>query len=182
MASSAATETLGLRQRTNNIMDSSFLSKFNSPVHRALMSTTAPVPYSFKEFKDLDIVEFSTLRQFGMLQYISMLQRHSVTADIFFWGVCNTDVTDERLLVTGIDGWSNVIGWDEIMITFGGNIQTRMNSAGIKSCIGNSRLTSPRSFCLKQLRRTSTKNCLTVESLLDAHGLLLPSCFARASV
>ncbi|KAL3681171.1 hypothetical protein R1sor_024127 [Riccia sorocarpa] len=87
MASSAATETLGLRQRTINIMDSSFLSKFSSPVHRALMSTTAFVPYSFKEFKDLDIVEFSALRQ---------------------------------LLVTGIDGRSNVIGWDEIMTAFGG--------------------------------------------------------------
>ncbi|KAL3683988.1 hypothetical protein R1sor_002010 [Riccia sorocarpa] len=81
MASSAATENLGLRQQTIDIMDNSFLSQFNSSFHHALMSTTVFVPYSSKEFKDLDIVEFSVLRQFGMLQYVLMLQQYCEHSD-----------------------------------------------------------------------------------------------------
>ncbi|KAL3680491.1 hypothetical protein R1sor_023447 [Riccia sorocarpa] len=36
-------------------------------------------------------------------------------------GVFNTDASDERLLITGADGRSNVIGWTEIMTAFGGD-------------------------------------------------------------
>ncbi|KAL3695396.1 hypothetical protein R1sor_009472 [Riccia sorocarpa] len=131
-SSTVATEGLGLRQRTLDLMDPSFLAQYSSPCHRAMMSICQFVPYGFKEFKDLDEVEFSTLRQFGMLPYVSSLQRHCVPADIFYWGVFNTDVSDERLLVTGTDGRTNVIGWAEIMTAFGGDHSEEDEFRGVK--------------------------------------------------
>ncbi|KAL3678664.1 hypothetical protein R1sor_021620 [Riccia sorocarpa] len=121
MASSTAIEQSPLRQRTVELMDSSFLSQFKDPYHRAVQSIVSFIPYSFKELKDVDLVEFSALRQFGMLKYVASLQRHCVPSDVFFWGMFNTDASDERLLVTGTDGRSNMIGWSEIMMAFGGD-------------------------------------------------------------
>ncbi|KAL3688659.1 hypothetical protein R1sor_014968 [Riccia sorocarpa] len=37
----------------------------------------------------------------------------------FFWDVFHADGEDERLLITGTDGSTNVIGWNEIMVAFG---------------------------------------------------------------
>ncbi|KAL3679609.1 hypothetical protein R1sor_022565 [Riccia sorocarpa] len=56
-----------------------------------------------------------------MLPYVSSLQRHCVPADIFYWGVFNTDVSDKCLLVTRTDGQTNVIGRAEIMTALGGD-------------------------------------------------------------
>ncbi|KAL3687873.1 hypothetical protein R1sor_014182 [Riccia sorocarpa] len=67
-----------------------------------------------------------------MLPYVSSLQRHCVPADIFYWGVLNTDVSDERLLVTGTDGRTNVIGWAEIMTAFGGDHSEEDEFCGVK--------------------------------------------------
>ncbi|KAL3695500.1 hypothetical protein R1sor_009576 [Riccia sorocarpa] len=131
-SSTVATEGLGLRQRTLDLMDPSFLAQYSSPCHRAMMSICQFVPYEFKEFKDLDEVEFSALRQFGMLPYVSSLQRHCVPADIFYWGVFNTDVSDERLLITGTDGRTNIIGWAEIMTAFGGDHLEEDEFRGVK--------------------------------------------------
>ncbi|KAL3681623.1 hypothetical protein R1sor_024579 [Riccia sorocarpa] len=86
----------------------------------ALTAMCAFVPYSFKELKDVDVVDFSAMRQFEILQYIASLQRHCVPSDVFFLGIFNTDASDERLLITGADGRSNVIRWSEVMTAFGG--------------------------------------------------------------
>ncbi|KAL3691645.1 hypothetical protein R1sor_005296 [Riccia sorocarpa] len=54
-----------------------------------------------------------------MLPYLSTIQRHCIASDVFFWGVFHADVEGERLLITGMDGSTNVIGWNEIMVSFG---------------------------------------------------------------
>ncbi|KAL3679399.1 hypothetical protein R1sor_022355 [Riccia sorocarpa] len=120
MASSIVNEHPGRRQRTMDIMGPEFMAQYTSPFHRALKAITSFVPYSYKELKDVDLVEYSVMRQFGMIQYVTSLQRHCIPADLFFWGIFNTDASDERLLVTGTDGRPNVIGWGEIMTAFGG--------------------------------------------------------------
>ncbi|KAL3693161.1 hypothetical protein R1sor_006812 [Riccia sorocarpa] len=131
-SSNVTTEHLGLRQRTMDLMDPKFLAHYSSPCHQALMSICQFVPYEFKEFKDLDEVEFSALRQFGMLPYVSSLQHHCVPANIFYWGVFNIDVSDERLLVTGTDGRTNVIGWTKIMTAFGSDHSDEDEFRGVK--------------------------------------------------
>ncbi|KAL3681045.1 hypothetical protein R1sor_024001 [Riccia sorocarpa] len=55
----------------------------------------------------------------GMLPYVTNVQRPCVASNIFFWGVFHADGEDERLLITGTDGSTNVIGWNEIMVAFG---------------------------------------------------------------
>ncbi|KAL3696602.1 hypothetical protein R1sor_010678 [Riccia sorocarpa] len=54
-----------------------------------------------------------------MLPYLSTIQRHCIASDVFFWGVFHADVEGDRLLITGMDGSTNVIGWNEIMVSFG---------------------------------------------------------------
>ncbi|KAL3693736.1 hypothetical protein R1sor_007387 [Riccia sorocarpa] len=120
MGSSQPQDCPGLRQRTMELMEKSFMSKYDSGFHRALTAMCAFVPYSFKELKDVNVVDFSAMRQFGILQYIASLQRHCVPSDVFFFGIFNTDASDERLLITGADGRSNVIGWSEVTTAFGG--------------------------------------------------------------
>ncbi|KAL3681243.1 hypothetical protein R1sor_024199 [Riccia sorocarpa] len=60
--------------------------KFKDPYHRAVQSIVSFIPYSFKELKDIDLVEFSALRHFGMLKYVASLQRHCAPSDVFFGG------------------------------------------------------------------------------------------------
>ncbi|KAL3677019.1 hypothetical protein R1sor_026967 [Riccia sorocarpa] len=120
MASASAVQNdhPGLRQRTMDLMPAEMMAKYNLPFHRAVRSIMAFVPYGYKELKDVDIGEYSAMHGFGMIQYVTSLQHHCVPADLFFWGIFNTYASDERLLVTGVDGRPNVIGWQEIMTAF----------------------------------------------------------------
>ncbi|KAL3687970.1 hypothetical protein R1sor_014279 [Riccia sorocarpa] len=101
------------------LVEKSFMSKYDSGFHRALIAMCAFVPYSFKELTNIDVVDFSAMRQFGILQYIASLQRHCVPSD-FFFRIFNTDASDERLQITRADCRSNVIGWSEVMNVSGG--------------------------------------------------------------
>ncbi|KAL3685215.1 hypothetical protein R1sor_003237 [Riccia sorocarpa] len=90
------------------------------------------VPYTYKDIKDVDLMEYSALRHFGMLPYITLMERHCVPSDVFYWGIFNTNATDERLLITGPDGRSNVIGWKEVMTAFGGDHSAKDEFGGTK--------------------------------------------------
>ncbi|KAL3686444.1 hypothetical protein R1sor_009018 [Riccia sorocarpa] len=120
MVSTSPCEHPGNRLRTMELLDASILSQYSSTFHLSLKSITAFVPYTYKDMKDVDLMEYSALRHFGMLPYITSMGRHCVPSDVFYWGIFNTDASDGRLLITGADGRSNVIGWREVMTAFGG--------------------------------------------------------------
>ncbi|KAL3700813.1 hypothetical protein R1sor_018835 [Riccia sorocarpa] len=121
MVSTSPCEHPGNRLRTMELLDASIMSQYSSPFHLSLKSITDFVQYTYKDIKNVDLMKYSALRHFGMLPYITLMGRHCVPSDVFYWGIFNTDASDERLLITGLDGRSNVIGWTEVMTTFGGD-------------------------------------------------------------
>ncbi|KAL3701818.1 hypothetical protein R1sor_019840 [Riccia sorocarpa] len=121
MVSTSPCEHPGNRLRTMELLDASIMSQYSSLFHLSLKSITDFVPYTYKDIKDVDLMEYSALRHFGMLPYITLMGRHCVPSDVFYWGIFNTDASDDKLLITGPDGRSNVIGWREVMTAFGGD-------------------------------------------------------------
>ncbi|KAL3699489.1 hypothetical protein R1sor_017511 [Riccia sorocarpa] len=67
-----------------------------------------------------------------LAHYSSPCHRALMSIYIFYWGVFNTDVSYERLLVTGTKGQTNVIGWTEIMTAFGGDHSDEDEFRGFK--------------------------------------------------
>ncbi|KAL3694238.1 hypothetical protein R1sor_007889 [Riccia sorocarpa] len=118
-SSSEAMEGLNKQQVIIKLMDTHFLDRFKDPIHEYIQSNVVFQPYSFKDNSELDLVEYSGLRLLRMLPYLSTIQRHCIASDVFFWGVFHADVEGERLLITGMDGSTNVIGCNEIMVSFG---------------------------------------------------------------
>ncbi|KAL3688945.1 hypothetical protein R1sor_015254 [Riccia sorocarpa] len=112
-------EGLNKQQVIIKLMDTHFLDRFKDPIHEYIQSNVVFQPYSFKDNSELDLVEYSGLRLLRMLPYLSTIQRHCIASDVFFWGVFHADVEGERLLITGMDGSTNVIGWNEIMVSLG---------------------------------------------------------------
>ncbi|KAL3695476.1 hypothetical protein R1sor_009552 [Riccia sorocarpa] len=118
-ASISAMDGLSQQQVIIKLMDPTFLESFDEPFHEFILSNVVFQPYSFKDNSELDLIEYSALRAMGMLPYVTTVQRHCVASEIFFWGVFHADGEDERLLITGTDGSTNVIVWKEIMVAFG---------------------------------------------------------------
>ncbi|KAL3699725.1 hypothetical protein R1sor_017747 [Riccia sorocarpa] len=129
MVSTSPCEHPGNRLRTMELLDASIMSQYSSLFHLSLKSITDFVPYTYKDIKDVDLMEYSALRHFGMLPYITLMGRYCAPPDVFYWGIFNTDASDDKLLITGPDGRSNVIGWREVMTAFAGTLtQLRMSS------------------------------------------------------
>ncbi|KAL3688426.1 hypothetical protein R1sor_014735 [Riccia sorocarpa] len=78
MMSTSPCEHPGNRLRTMELLDASIMSQYSSPFHLSLKSITDFVPYTYKDIKDVDLIEYSALRHFGMLPYITSMGRHCV--------------------------------------------------------------------------------------------------------
>ncbi|KAL3699774.1 hypothetical protein R1sor_017796 [Riccia sorocarpa] len=73
MRSSQPQDCPGLRQRTMELMEKSFMSKYDSGFRHALTAMYAFVPYSFKELKDVDVVDFSAMRQSNVIRWSEVM-------------------------------------------------------------------------------------------------------------
>ncbi|KAL2644623.1 hypothetical protein R1flu_012210 [Riccia fluitans] len=67
-----------------------------------------------------------------MLKYVASLQRHCVPKDIFLWGLLNTDVEGDHLLVKDARVGTNVIGWNKITFVFGAKHNDKEDFRSIK--------------------------------------------------
>ncbi|KAL3701814.1 hypothetical protein R1sor_019836 [Riccia sorocarpa] len=102
-------------------MDDTLLTDYTLPEHKSAMDWIVFLPYTFKELKEVDLVEFSAMYAFGIAPYITLLQRNVVPLDLFYWGLFNCDASDERLIITGLNGSATVVGWQELERAFGAN-------------------------------------------------------------
>ncbi|KAL3701984.1 hypothetical protein R1sor_020006 [Riccia sorocarpa] len=109
----------GKRLPCVKLMDASILQEFNLQHHRYLRKMVQFIPYSFKELANLDLLEYSTLSQLNLLNYVTGIQRLCVADDVFWCSMFNTDADGEPLLVWGLNGATCVIGWHEIQVAFG---------------------------------------------------------------
>ncbi|KAL2609054.1 hypothetical protein R1flu_027627 [Riccia fluitans] len=127
-----ADEAAGQRLPTIRLMDEELYKANTTKQIRRFCSWIQFVPYSFKEFKDLDHVKISVLYCLNMLKYVTSLQRHCVPEDIFLWGIMNTYAEDDRLLVKDTRGGTNVICWNKIAVIFGANHNEKEDFQSIK--------------------------------------------------
>ncbi|KAL3675771.1 hypothetical protein R1sor_025719 [Riccia sorocarpa] len=119
MATGQVGEVVGRHLPTINIMDDTLLKDFTLPEHKSAMDRIVFLPYTFKELKEVELVEFFAICAFGITSYITVLQRQLVPWDLFYWGLFNCDTSDERLIITGLNGSATVVGWLELDMAFG---------------------------------------------------------------
>ncbi|KAL3686458.1 hypothetical protein R1sor_009032 [Riccia sorocarpa] len=119
MATGQVGEVVGRHLTTINIMDDTLLQDFTLPEHKSAMDRIVFLPYIFKELKEVELVEFSAMCAFGITPYITVLQRNLVPRDLFYWGLFSCDASDERLIITGLNGSATVVGWQELERAFG---------------------------------------------------------------
>ncbi|KAL3686669.1 hypothetical protein R1sor_009243 [Riccia sorocarpa] len=119
MATGQVGEVVGRHLPTINIMDDTLLQDFTLPEHKSAMDRIVFLPYTFKELKEVELVEFSAMCAFGITPFITVLQRNLVPRDLFYWGLFSCDASDERLIVTGLNGSATVVGWQELERAFG---------------------------------------------------------------
>ncbi|KAL2641612.1 hypothetical protein R1flu_009199 [Riccia fluitans] len=105
-----ADEAAGQRLPTIRLMDEELYNANTTEQIRRFCYRIQFVPYSFKELKDLDHVEISAMYCLNMLKYVASLQRHCVLEDIFLWGITNTNMEGDHLLVKDTWGGTNFIG------------------------------------------------------------------------
>ncbi|KAL3700808.1 hypothetical protein R1sor_018830 [Riccia sorocarpa] len=121
MATGQVGDAVGRHLPTINIMDDTLLTDYTLPEHKSAMDQIVFLPYTFKELKEVNLVEFSAMCAFGIAPYITLLQRNVVPRDLFYWGLFNCDASDERLIITGLNGSATVVGWQELERAFGAN-------------------------------------------------------------
>ncbi|KAL2629011.1 hypothetical protein R1flu_013697 [Riccia fluitans] len=97
-----ADEATGQRLPTIRLMDEELYNVSTMEHIQKFRSRIQFVPYSFKEMKNLDLVKILAMYCLNMLKYVTSLQRHCVPEDIFLWGLQNTDVEGDRLLVKDV--------------------------------------------------------------------------------
>ncbi|KAL3690625.1 hypothetical protein R1sor_016934 [Riccia sorocarpa] len=119
MATAQVGEVVGRHLPTINIMDDTLLQDFTLPEHKSAMDRIVFLPYTFKELKEVELVEYSAMCAFGITPYITVLQRHLVPRDLFYWGLFSCDASDERLIIIGLNGSATVVGWQELERAFG---------------------------------------------------------------
>ncbi|KAL3688428.1 hypothetical protein R1sor_014737 [Riccia sorocarpa] len=119
MATGQVGEVVGRHLPTINIMDDTLLQDFTLPEHKSAMDRIVFLLYTFKELKEVELVEFSAMCAFGITPYLTILQRHLVPRDLFYWDLFSCDASDERLIITGLNGSATVVGWQELERAFG---------------------------------------------------------------
>ncbi|KAL3682656.1 hypothetical protein R1sor_000678 [Riccia sorocarpa] len=101
------------------LMEAELTEQFASADHGFLKKIAQFVPDTFKELREVDLVEFSALGAMNMLKYVSGLQRFCIPEDVFWYALWNTDADGDRLLIKGNGGSTCVVGWHEVSVAFG---------------------------------------------------------------